>query len=63
MKPDDRPIARLLRYGAFEKRAKGGWRFGTKVIADEVVDRLISAGVARRTGDRIEAPQNQESAR
>ena len=56
MKPlaqGDKPIARLLQYGAFEKRPKGGWRFGTKVIAADVVDRLIAAGLAQQDGERI----------
>ncbi|MBR1150137.1 hypothetical protein [Bradyrhizobium sp. JYMT SZCCT0428] len=53
MKNDDRPIARLLEFGAFEQGPRGGWRFGTKRIADRVVDRLIAAGAASRDGDRI----------
>lgn len=53
MKPDDRRIIVLLKHGSFEKRPKGGYRFGTKVIADHVVERLIAAGAAQREGERI----------
>ena len=49
----DKPIARLLRYGAFEKRPRGGYRFGTKRIDPDVVERLIAAGLAQRDGERI----------
>lgn len=44
---------RLLQQSAFERRSAGGWRFGTRRIADSVVERLIASGRARRDGDRI----------
>lgn len=43
----------LLRLGPFERRAGGGWRFGTKPIAERIVQRLIAAGLARIDGDRV----------
>jgi hypothetical protein len=48
-----RTFLRLLRLGPFERRARGGWRFGTRPIAEHVVERLIAQGLARRDGDRI----------
>lgn len=59
---DDYRIIRLLRFGHFEKRANGGWRFGTKVIADRVVERLVAAGVARQSGERVERTVQQDHA-
>ncbi len=41
---------RLLKLSPFERRS-GGWRFGTKRIADAVVARLIASGAARRDGE------------
>jgi hypothetical protein len=43
---------RLLELGPFERCVRG-WRFGTKIITDRTVDRLIAAGYARRDGDRV----------
>lgn len=37
---------RMLELGPFERRACGGWRFGTRRIADSVVDRLVANGRA-----------------
>jgi len=51
--PDDRRIVRLLKFGHFERRPRGGWRFGTKVIADHIVQRLIAAGAAELRDDRV----------
>lgn len=45
-------IARLLALGSFERRPHG-WRFGTRRIADHVVDHLVAAGRARIAGDRL----------
>jgi hypothetical protein len=51
--PDQGPRL-LLRYGAFERdAARDRWRFGTRRIANVVVDRLIAAGHAVRQGDRV----------
>ncbi|MDA9406055.1 hypothetical protein XH80_04600 [Bradyrhizobium sp. CCBAU 45384] len=52
--PEDRSYIRLLQLGPFNKRVRGGWRFGTKRISDAVVDRLVARGVASREGDRVE---------
>jgi hypothetical protein len=51
--PDDKIFIRLLKFGPFDRRSRGGWRFGTKTISDQVVERLITSGRARRDGDRI----------
>jgi hypothetical protein len=45
---------RLLRFGHFVRRPSGGWRFGTRVISDVVVDRLIARGQAVIVGDRLQ---------
>ena len=50
----DQKYIALLKCGAFERRPAGGWRFGTRPIADSVVDRLVAYGRARRAGDRLE---------
>ncbi len=42
----------MLGYGALERRPDG-WRFGTRRIADHVVERLINGGRAVRDGDRV----------
>jgi hypothetical protein len=46
---------RLLELGHFERRQRGGWRFGTKVISDSVADHLIVKGYAEITdnGQRL----------
>jgi hypothetical protein len=44
---------RLLEISPFERRARGGWRFGTKVISDAVVDRLVAGRRALIEGDRV----------
>ncbi len=44
---------RLLKHGPFERRQRGGWRFGTKRISDAVADRLIASGRVRTDGLRI----------
>jgi len=45
--------SRLIKLGPFDRRSRGGWRFGTKTISDPIVARLIASGRARRDGDRI----------
>jgi len=42
----------LLRLAPFERRPRG-WRFGTKRIADNVVDRLVAAGRAVRDDNEV----------
>lgn len=42
----------LLGQGEIQRRPDG-WRFGTRRIADHVVERLIAAGAAVRNGDRV----------
>jgi hypothetical protein len=44
---DDYRILHLLRIGPFERRPRGGWRFGTKVISDRKVARRVASGCAR----------------
>lgn len=48
----DRAFLRLLKLSPFERRS-GGWRFGTKRIADAVVGRLIASGAAVSDGERV----------
>lgn len=43
---------RLLQLGSFERRS-GRWRFGTKIIRDQVVERLVDSGVARIEGNKV----------
>lgn len=49
----DSDFLRLLKFSPFERRPRGGWRFGTKVITDLTVDRLIASRRARIEGDRV----------
>lgn len=51
----DYTILRLLSYSAFERRADGRWRYGTRSIADSVAQRLIASGRAVRDGDNLVA--------
>lgn len=53
LSPQDNAYLRLLELGPFDRRASGGWRFGTKVISDVVVERLIAGGFAKRENDRV----------
>lgn len=54
-------ILRLLRLGPFERRQiRGrdrGWRFGTRRIADSVVDRLVAAGRAEIADNQVRIRQ------
>jgi hypothetical protein len=54
IKQDDYRILRLLRMAPFEHRPRG-WRFGTKRIEDQVVERLVAAGRAVRDGNEVRA--------
>lgn len=49
----DAYFRRLLASAPFERRPRGGWRFGTKLISDAVVFRLIANGYAKVDGDRV----------
>ena len=57
--PQDYSYFRLLELGPFDKRARGGWRFGTKRISDAVVQRLVASGIARRDGDRVQLARSE----
>lgn len=48
----DRSYLRLLRIAPFERRPRG-WRFGTKTIADAVVDRIVASGRAGSDGASV----------
>jgi hypothetical protein len=48
----DPVFLRLLKLAPFERRSRG-WRFGTKVIADHVVARLLASGRAESDGCRV----------
>lgn len=52
----DRRYLRLLQMAPFERR-RGGWRFGTNRLADDVVERLLEADLVERDGDRILLPR------
>jgi hypothetical protein len=45
--------ARARRLSPFERRTRGGWRFGTRRIADHVVERLIASCRAIVDGDLV----------
>jgi hypothetical protein len=48
----DSALLRLLELSPFERRRRGGgWRFGTKVISNEIVLRLTASGRARIEGN------------
>jgi hypothetical protein len=59
--PSDYRYLSLLKLSPFERRAGGGgWRFGTRRIADSVVDRLTASGRARVEGDQLIICQRPE---
>lgn len=39
-------VLRLLVFGPFERRDRGGWRFGARIVSDSVVDRIVANGQA-----------------
>lgn len=45
---------RLLAMGPFERR-RGGWRFGTRRIAEHIAIRMVDLGLAAVDGDRLVA--------
>ncbi|MBN8987455.1 MAG: hypothetical protein J0H42_04365 [Rhizobiales bacterium] len=54
----DRVFLRLLKLSPFERRARGGWRFGTRTISDQIVERLIASGRAMSDGETIRLSEN-----
>lgn len=50
----DQFILRLLDTQPLERRARGGWRFGTRRISDRVVARLIASGRAEVVGEKLQ---------
>jgi hypothetical protein len=60
--PDLRLFLRLLKLSPFERRARGGWRFGVRMISDQIVAHLIASGRATCDGTRVFPRQQQEEA-
>lgn len=52
----DRRCLRLLKMAPFERRG-GAWRFGANRMNDDVVERLLDAGLIVREGETIKLPQ------
>lgn len=52
---------RLLDIQPLERRARGGWRFGTKTIGESTVAGLIASGRAEIRGDRLYPMQREGS--
>ena len=50
---NDDILFRLLKLSPFERRPRGGWRFGTKRISNAIVDRLVASRHAKIIGDRV----------
>lgn len=50
-------LLRLLDIQPLERRARGGWRFGTRRIGESVVAKLIASGRAEIRGDRLHPKQ------
>lgn len=46
-------VLRLLKIQPLERRARGGWRFGTKVIGESLVACLIASGRAEIRGEQV----------
>jgi len=42
--PSDYKYLSLLKLSPFERHQRGGWRFGTRRIAESVVTRLTASG-------------------
>ncbi|MCK1409415.1 hypothetical protein [Bradyrhizobium sp. 76] len=62
-KYDGRYLLRLLEYGAFEKRPRGGWRFGAKVIGEPVVEGLLASGLVEIIGSQLKLKTLSKKAR
>ncbi|BCA04162.1 hypothetical protein [Bradyrhizobium diazoefficiens] len=52
-------VLRLLDIQPLERRARGGWRFGTRRISDGVADRLIASGRAEIRGSKLHSRQTE----
>ncbi|WP_157642993.1 hypothetical protein [Bradyrhizobium sp. WSM4349] len=52
-RPHHEFILRLLDIQPLERRARGGWRFGTKVVGDSLAARLIASGRAEIRDNRL----------
>ncbi|EHR01353.1 hypothetical protein [Bradyrhizobium sp. WSM471] len=50
---NERYFLRLLQHGPFQRRPRGGWRFGVKVISDGVVERLLAGGHTEIAGSQL----------
>ncbi|MGR4927948.1 hypothetical protein ACIPUD_14265 [Bradyrhizobium sp. CAR08] len=50
---NERYFLRLLQHGPFERRPRGGWRFGVKVISDGIVERLLAGGHTEIAGSQL----------
>ena len=50
---DDYRRLKLLALGPFERRPRGGWRFGTKIFTDRVIARLVASGRAERNDKQV----------
>jgi hypothetical protein len=62
LKNDDLHLIRLLEFSPFERRERGGWRFGTKVIRDPIIERLIASGRAASDGATVWLVKNGAAA-
>lgn len=49
----ERYLRCLLEHGPFERRPRGGWRFGTKVISDTAVESLLASGLVEIVGSQL----------
>jgi hypothetical protein len=60
---NQRYFLRLLEISPFERRPRGGWRFGTKIISDAVVERLLACGHAEVAGLqlKLKRPEGEAS--
>jgi hypothetical protein len=50
--PSDYKYLALLKLSPFQRHVRGGWQFGTRRIADSVVDRLTASGRAATDGQQ-----------
>jgi hypothetical protein len=49
-----RYLLRLLGHAPFERRPRGGWRFGTEVISDAAVERLLASSRVEIVGSTLQ---------
>jgi hypothetical protein len=55
-------LLKLLKFGAFERRPRGGWRFGTKTMSNDVVARLIASDHAEIVDGRLQLKRREARA-